>query len=233
MQRSMLYPSLKKYVNMLNSYINFIYFFHIFRCSSLPFIFSLSVTSLSSPSPNQQGERLSTLDLCDPDSAIYELLTQHGALPGTEVTQQEQEEIDFTAESAFKKDEAEGMVRGGVSTPTDDDEALSIPSVRPTTPSRQSFVGDPIFEDDRGEYATSSQQPSRVPTPVTPPPASPDIKKQGPGILKKVFRMLKKKPSQQTKDSIWSSAVGFYAAQVTMLAAAVIGKTYGLQVAVT
>ena len=104
------------------------------------------------------------------------------------------------------------------------EETISIPSVRPTTPSRRSFVGDPVFEDDHEDYTASPKQPSRVPTPATPPLPPADLKKPSPGILKKAFVMLRKRPSKQTQDSILSSAVGFYAAQATLLAAAVIGK---------
>lgn len=124
--------------------------------------------------------------------------------------------MDKDAESALQIEEADGTL-------DEPEESLMVPSVRPTTPSRRSFVGDPVFESGKPDHIATPSQPSHVPTPATPPPVPPEVKKQGPGILKKAFAVLKKRPSQQPKDSILSSAVGFYAAQMTMLAAAVIG----------
>lgn len=149
------------------------------------------------------------MDLSEQDSTLFELLTQHGALPGPEVTRQQDEQ---DAESALEK-------AGPV-----DEETLSIPSVRPTTPSRRSFAGDPVFESDQSrDYAASPQQPSRPTTPAPPPSPPPDLMRQGPGLLKKAFSMMKRRVSKQPSDSILSSVVALYAAQMTMLAAAVVG----------
>ena len=161
-----------------------------------------------------QDEQLSPLDLCDEqNTTIRDLLTQHGALPGAEATELLQ---------ARQQQQAHEGVDGGTSP---DDETISVRTPRPTTPSRRSFVSDPVFETDQQEAAASSPYPSRVPTPapvLTPPP---DLKTQGPGILKKAFSLMKKKPpTQQPSDSILSSVVGLYAAQMTMLAAGIIGK---------
>lgn len=172
-----------------------------------------------------EGEHLSPLDLCDPDTPIHNMLTQHGGLPGSEVTSTAQPQQDEDP-SALPGDETDG--KPDVATLGLAGEAtISIPSLRPTTPSRRSFVNEPIFEgvQSSSEYAAASPpQLSRVATPVTPPPASQEALRQGPGILKRMFSMMKKKPSQVPPDSITSSVVGFYAAQMTLLAAAVIGE---------
>ena len=47
-----------------------------------------------------------------------------------------------------------------------------------------------------------------------------------PGLLERALSVLKRSKSQVPPDSIFSSAVGFYAAHATMLAAAIIGKLY-------
>lgn len=158
---------------------------------------------------------MSPLDLCDEqNTSLRELLIQHGALSGEEAAKQE------VAESAALKEE--------VDLPPQDEESLSVPTPRPVTPSRRSFVAGPMFESDRDEFAppsTTSHHPSRVTTPTTPPAPPPELARQGPGILKKAFSMMKKKPpSQQAPDSILSSVVGLYAAQMTMLAAAIVGE---------
>lgn len=54
-----------------------------------------------------------------------------------------------------------------------------------------------------------------------PIPGMEEIKR--PGLLERVFSVLKRSKSQLPSDSIFSSAVGFYAANATMLAAAIIG----------
>lgn len=160
-----------------------------------------------------KGEQLSPLDLCDDQNiTIHELLTQHGGLSGTEAAKQW-----AGRQEALTKEEVDGTAAA-------DDETLSVPTPRPTTPSRRSFVSDPVFESDKQE-AVPSPYPSRAPTPATPPPPPPELNKQGPGILKKAFSLMRKKPpSQQPPDSILSSVVGLYAAQMTMLAAAVVGE---------
>ncbi len=195
------------------------------RSLSLPPSLHLSPSLPSPPLPSSfplptQGESLSALDLCDNDATIHELLLQFGALPGTEAAKEQEEEEE---EQAIHKEEAELVMADEMV--EEKAETLSIPGIRPTTPSRRSFVKDPVFEDDRDEYTSSPQHLSRVPTPATPPPPHPDAKRGGMGILKKALTMLKKKPSQQDRDSILSSAIGFYAAQGTMLAAAVIGRS--------
>ena len=167
---------------------------------------------------------MSALDLSEPDSAIYNLLTEHGGLPGAEVTKQQADGADKVAESVLQEDQAEEAAAELAEVSLAGDEALSVPSVRPTTPSRRSFVADPVFESDQPDYAAvTSSHPSRAPTPATPPPAPEEVVRQGPGILKKMFSMMKKKSSQMPQDSILSSVVGFYAAQMTLLAAAIIG----------
>lgn len=160
------------------------------------------------------------MDLCDEQNTItHNLLIQHGGLPGVEVARQRAEKQD--TESALPGEEVDG-------TALPEDETLSVPTPRPTTPSRRSFVTDPVFETDR-QRAASPPHLSRVSTPVTPPPTTPTFpegKRPGTGILKKAFSMMRKKaPSQQPPESILSSVVGLYAAQMTMLAAAVVGKT--------
>ena len=47
-----------------------------------------------------------------------------------------------------------------------------------------------------------------------------------PGLLERALSVLKRSKSQIPPDSIFSSAVGFYAAHATMLAAAIIGEWY-------
>lgn len=172
-----------------------------------------------------QGEELLPLDLCEPDTTMHNLLTQHGAIPSADLAQKQPMEPDQSAESGLQRDEATGELSVELADLSlAEDETLSIPSVRPTTPSRRSFVGDPVFESDKPEYADTSQHPSRIPTPVTPPPAPEEVVRQGPGILKKMFSVMRKKSSEMPQDSILSSVVGFYAAQMTLLAAAIIGK---------
>lgn len=141
-----------------------------------------------------------------------------------EVAKQQVGADDKTAEPALQEDEEEAAPEL-TEVSLAEEEVLSVPSVRPTTPSRRSFVADPVFKSDQPDYAAASSHPSRAPTPVTPPPAPEDVVRQGPGILKKMFSMMRKKSSQMPQDSILSSVVGFYAAQMTLLAAAIIGKS--------
>lgn len=161
-------------------------------------------------------------------TVMHDLLTQHGALPGAEVTNQQEQQ----AESATK-DETDETAAELAAVSLADEETLSIPSIRPVTPSRRSFVEDPVFDSSHHDYTTTSQHPSRIPTPATPPPASDEVVRQGPGILKKMFSMMRKKPALQPQDSILSSVMGFYAAQMTLLAAAVIGNEHLHIVALT
>ena len=106
--------------------------------------------------------------------------------------------------------------------PTDEKiHQTSLPGTRP--PSRIStkspFEVEPVATPTDG--ATT---PKRVEIPDEfPYPGLEETKR--PGLLERALSVLKRSKSQVPPDSIFSSAVGFYAAHATMLAAAIIGKS--------
>ena len=104
----------------------------------------------------------------------------------------------------------------------DHGESLSIPSVRPTSPSRGSFPATPTFDTLHPDYAATSHPPSRPISPATPLAPPTDLREQEPGIFRKVFGGRKSRRVADGKGML-SSVVGLYATQVTMLAAAVLG----------
>ena len=161
---------------------------------------------------------LSPLDLCQQELPIYNLLIQHGALPSEDRGTAE-EQYKETVESAFQGEEVDE---------DHDEKTPSIQSVRLSIPSRQSFAEVPIFEEEQVDRP-SSVLPIRPVTPAIHSPSTPEAKQQGSNMLKKVFQKMIKKRSQQQEQEhpdgvTLSSAVGFCAAQATMIAAAIIGK---------
>ena len=103
------------------------------------------------------------------------------------------------------------------------EESLSIRSIRPTTPSRRSIVTTPVFDTERTDYAVTPKPLTRPVTPDIPlsPPA--DLKDKEPGIFWKVFGGRRGRVAGERSSGL-SSVVGLYATQVTMLAAAILGK---------
>lgn len=93
-----------------------------------------------------------------------------------------------------------------------------------TRPSSRHSVEPPTFEVE--PVATPSDgvtTPKRVEVPDEfPYPGLEETKR--PGLLERALSVLKRSKSQIPPDSIFSSAVGFYAAHATMLAAAIIGE---------
>ena len=102
-------------------------------------------------------------------------------------------------------------------------ESTIVHSPPGTRPSSRLSVEPPTFEVEPVATPTDgATTPKRVEVPDEfPYPGLEETKK--PGLLERALSVLKRSKSQVPQDSIFSSAVGFYAAHATMLAAAIIG----------
>ncbi len=123
--------------------------------------------------------------------------------------------MDQTVDSALEQER-------GVAEEVDHGESLSIPSVRPTSPSRRSFAATPVFDAEQTDYAATPRPPSRPLSSATPLSPPPELKDQEPGIFRRVFGGRRGRGAGE-KGTVLSSVVGLYATQVTMLAAAMLG----------
>ena len=116
----------------------------------------------------------------------------------------------------------------------EENEQLVLKGSRPTTPSKQSldrrvFESEQSTETELADHVKVERWPSRKSIDikeVTPlaTQATKDIRAKQQSLMEKAMDALKK--SKSPPDSILSSAVGFYAAHATLLAAAVIGTCH-------
>ena len=99
----------------------------------------------------------------------------------------------------------------------------SLPGTRPSSRLSRS-VESPTFEAEPVATPTDGAiTPKRSEVPDEfPYPGLEETKR--PGLLERALAVLKRSKSQVPQYSIFSSAVGFYAAHATMLAAAIIGE---------
>ena len=104
-------------------------------------------------------------------------------------------------------------------------EGTVVHSLPGTRPSSRLSVEPPTFEVEPVATPTDgATTPKRVEVPDEfPYPGLEETKR--PGLLERALSVLKRSKSQVPQDSIFSSAVGFYAAHATMLAAAIIGES--------
>ena len=120
----------------------------------------------------------------------------------------------------------------------EESEKVTLKSSRPTSPSKQSLDRQ-VFESEQptetalADRVAVERWPSRksidrdakTERAALATQASQDIKSKQQNLMEKAMDAMKK--SKSPPDSILSSAIGFYSAHATMLAAAIIGMCYG------